>query len=68
MSLCGVRGAQSQLRRTHTASRKKSDTMVCDDCSRRLTTLAAPDPHRHTPGSSGGPSRHIGGNKALTKG
>ena len=38
--------------------------MVCDDCSRRLSSLAAPDPWK----GSGGPGGKLGENKALKKG
>lgn len=44
------------------------EAMVCDDCSRKLSTLAAPDPYKGASTGAGGPSRSVGENKALRKG
>ena len=46
--------------------------MVCDDCTRKLSTLSAPDPWKMAGGSAsggvGGATRRIDENKALRKG
>ena len=45
--------------------------MVCDDCTKKLSTLAAPDPWKGAAGSSagaGGAARRVDENKALRKG
>ena len=50
------------------AEQRCADTMVCDDCSRKLSTLATPDPYKGAATGAGGPSRSVGENKALRKG
>jgi cysteine-rich PDZ-binding protein len=41
--------------------------MVCDDCTKQLSTISAPDPWKQG-SSSGGPGRLVNENKLLRKG